>query len=147
MIRTTEGSWFDSRQTEHIFLFSKPFRLSVGPTLCPIDCVPEARRATDETNHSTAYGVKKKWRHNFITPRPHMNLWRLLGQLYLYVPLSVQRCEWGNKPFLVRAYCKSGSRSAVARRLLRLSARTAVGWRARGKVMAAHSLSWVNKTL
>jgi hypothetical protein len=59
MIRSTEGSWFDSRQTENIFLFSKTFGLSVGPTLCPIDCVTEVRRATDDSNHSTAYGVEK----------------------------------------------------------------------------------------
>jgi len=66
MIRTTEGSWFDSRQMEHIFWFSKTFRLFVGPSLSPIDYVTEVRRARDEANHSTAYGVKKKWRYNFL---------------------------------------------------------------------------------
>ena len=70
MIRTKEGSWFDSRQVEHIFLFSKTFRLSVGPTLSPIDYILEVGRARDEANHSTAYGVKKKWRYNFTTPPP-----------------------------------------------------------------------------
>lgn len=42
------------------FLLSKTFRLSVGPTLSPIDYVSEVGRARDEANHYTAYGVKKK---------------------------------------------------------------------------------------
>jgi hypothetical protein len=62
MIRTTEGSCFDSRQMEHICLFSKTFRLFVGPNICPVDYVTELRRARDEADHCTAYGVIKKWR-------------------------------------------------------------------------------------
>ena len=74
MIRTTEGSLFDSRQTEHIFLFSKTFRLSVGPTLSPADYVTEVRGATHEANLSTAYGVKKKWMCGGTTLQPHAHI-------------------------------------------------------------------------
>jgi len=53
-------SWFDSRQMEQIFLFSKTLRLSVGPTVYLIDYVMEMRRATDEANRSAADGIMKK---------------------------------------------------------------------------------------
>jgi hypothetical protein len=76
-----------------------------------------------------------------------MNLWRRHGQLYLHIHCSVERCECGNKPFLARAYCKSWGKPAVARKLLHISARTAVDWTARRKVMTVHSLWWVNKTV
>jgi len=42
----TEESWFDSRQGEDVFLFSKMSRPALVPTHTPIQCVMDALKTT-----------------------------------------------------------------------------------------------------
>jgi len=55
-------------------------------------CGTVLRRVGAGANRATAYGVKKKRKYNFTTPPPppgpHMNLWRVHGQLYLLIHLE-----------------------------------------------------------
>jgi hypothetical protein len=75
-------SLLDLRQGQEIFLFLKTFRLTLGPTQCPIQLIPytvsaRLKRLGRETEHSDAE-VKNAWSYTAFTPYIFITLTGLL---------------------------------------------------------------------